>query len=137
MVLVRILERCGATCLKACSGEEGIDAAVRHIGEIDLVLMDRQMPDIDGCEAAEAIRNIEGGKEVPIIALTAGATTLERERASASGMNDFCIKPVKPGSLSCSAGPTNCPWKPTLAPSSQGRLQERRGFRECHAAQAG
>lgn len=65
MVLVRILERCGATCLKACSGEEGIDAAVRHIGEIDLVLMDRQMPDIDGCEAAEAIRNLEGARRCP------------------------------------------------------------------------
>jgi PAS domain S-box-containing protein len=64
----------------------------------DLVLMDVQMPEMDGIEATRAIRAEEGG-DLPIVALTAHALQEERERCLDAGMNDFLSKPFKPQDL--------------------------------------
>lgn len=68
-------------------------------GSHDLVLMDIQMPLMDGLEATREIRKHKGPKELPIIALTAHAFQEERDRTAAAGMNDFLAKPFKPQAL--------------------------------------
>ena len=66
-------------------------------GSISMVLMDMQMPEMDGCEAAEAIRALprEDALKVPILALTGNSGSDDVERAMAAGMNDFMVKPVQ------------------------------------------
>jgi two-component system, sensor histidine kinase and response regulator len=71
-------------------------AAVRTLqgGRYDLVLMDCQMPEMDGFEATRRIRGLEQ-THTPIVALTAGALDGDRERCLASGMDDFLAKPLR------------------------------------------
>jgi CheY-like chemotaxis protein len=69
--------------------------------EYSLVFMDCVMPDVDGFAATVAIRNLAGKcAEVPIVALTASATTEDRERCFSVGMNDFLTKPILSEQLS-------------------------------------
>jgi CheY-like chemotaxis protein len=69
-------------------------------GDYDIVLMDIQMPVMDGYEATKTIRLMEGSKkEIPIVALTANATKPDIERCLASGMNDYLPKPFTPDDL--------------------------------------
>lgn len=95
----RILERRGARVRIAVDGEQAVGriAAVDH--GIDAVLMDVHMPVMDGAEATHRIRQLPGGQGLPIIALTAGATTSERDCALAAGMDDFVTKPFDPTAL--------------------------------------
>ena len=67
----------------------------------DMILMDVQMPDMDGLEATKAIRDLEtaSGRRIPIVALTAGAFREEQERCIAAGMDDFLAKPLDPAKL--------------------------------------
>ena len=66
----------------------------------DLIFMDIAMPQMDGCQAALAIRQIEAGQQhLPIIALTAGATLEDRENSITAGMTDFVSKPFKSDEL--------------------------------------
>jgi two-component system sensor histidine kinase/response regulator len=64
-----------------------------------VVLMDIQMPEMDGIAATRAIRAMERFEDLPIIALTAHALAEERERCEAAGMTDFLTKPFKPHEL--------------------------------------
>ena len=88
-----ILMREGARVLLAGDGQEAVDRLRASPNEIDLILMDVQMPVLDGHAATLVIRNELGLKALPIIALTAGALASERARATAVGMNDFIGKP--------------------------------------------
>jgi signal transduction histidine kinase len=92
-VVQAMLERLGMTVLLAHDGVEAVDAAQAH--EVDLVLMDCQMPRMDGYEATQRIRaSAHPRAGVPIIALTAHALAEDRQRCDASGMNDYLAKPV-------------------------------------------
>lgn len=85
-----ILTRAGATVTTACDGREAVKCMAEH--DFDLILMDMQMPDIDGYEATELIR--ASGSLVPIIALTGNAMKGDRQRCIESGCSDFLTKPV-------------------------------------------
>jgi signal transduction histidine kinase/CheY-like chemotaxis protein/HPt (histidine-containing phosphotransfer) domain-containing protein len=97
-VTVQILERLGFDAMVVGTGQEAADA-VR--GErFDVVLMDGQMPRMDGYEATTLIRAFEGPvRHTPIIALTAGAMRGDRERCLAAGMDDYVAKPLSPEQL--------------------------------------
>jgi CheY-like chemotaxis protein len=96
---VRLLEKQGHEVTVANDGLEAV-AAVGN-GEFDVVLMDVQMPNMSGLEAAAAIRALERGtgKHVPIVAMTAHAMKGDREICLAAGMDGYLSKPIKPGQL--------------------------------------
>ncbi len=80
------------------NGRAAVEAAAR--GGYDLVLMDCQMPEMDGYTAATRIRDGEGSRaRIPIIALTANAMTGDRERCLTAGMDDYLAKPIDPERL--------------------------------------
>jgi two-component system, sensor histidine kinase len=82
------------------NGAEGIELAVRE--RWDAVLMDLQMPGIDGFEAVRRIRRRIEGRWLPIIALTANVRAEDRAAAEASGMDDFLTKPIRQAELRAS-----------------------------------
>jgi CheY-like chemotaxis protein len=84
------LERLGCQVTVAANGREALAAVER--GGFDLVLMDCQMPEMDGFEATRALR--AHGCRLPIIALTANGLAEDRERCLAAGMDDYVTKPV-------------------------------------------
>jgi PAS domain S-box-containing protein len=101
-LVVRALEKRGHSVVTVSNGRLALDA-LEHGGRrpFDVVLMDVQMPDIDGVSATITIRQRErpSGARVPIIALTAHAMTGDRERCVAAGMDAYLPKPVRPADL--------------------------------------
>ena len=98
MVAVGVL---GALGYHATTADDGLLALeVLEREQFDAVLMDVQMPRMDGYAATRAIRERDGdGPRLPVIAMTAAAVEGERERCLAAGMDDFLTKPVDPGAL--------------------------------------
>ena len=96
---VRLLEKQGHAVTAASDGREAIALFERQT--FDLILMDVQMPGMDGFEATAAIREMEKfkGSRIPIVALTAHAMSGDRERCLASGMDGFATKPIRPEDL--------------------------------------
>jgi signal transduction histidine kinase/DNA-binding response OmpR family regulator len=92
---VALLQREGHTVVVAGDGREAVDAY--ESGEFDLVLMDVQMPHMDGFEATAAIRSKQEktGRRVPIVAMTAHALKGDRQRCLEAGMDDYVSKPIK------------------------------------------
>ena len=92
---VRLLEREGHTVSVAANGLEVLRQ--RQTRDFDLLLMDVQMPEMDGLEATTRIRSLEqlDGKYIPIIAMTAHAMQGDRERCLAAGMDGYIAKPIK------------------------------------------
>jgi CheY-like chemotaxis protein len=90
-----MLRKMGYVSLRTASdGVEAVEMVER--GDVDLVFMDVNMPEIDGLEATRRIRASTALKTQPvIIALTAGALPEDRERCAAAGMDDYIIKPVR------------------------------------------
>ena len=93
LVAQRMLEQLGIRVSLATNGQEAIDACTVH--DYDAVLIDSQMPGMDGNEATSTIRKMEGSKRhTPIIALTANAMEPDREKAFKAGVDDYLTKPV-------------------------------------------
>jgi CheY-like chemotaxis protein len=101
-VIVRLLEKMGHIPIIAYNGQEAVDAYESR--PFDVVLMDVQMPVMDGLTATKTIRESEarnpGRRRLPIMALTAYAMRGDRERCLAAGMDEYLTKPVKPEELS-------------------------------------
>ena len=96
-----MIGKAGYRCDHAANGHEAVEAIQR--GRYDLVLMDCQMPKMDGYEATRRIRAWEdesgAGRRVPIVAVTAHAMTGDRERCLDAGMDDYLTKPVESSRL--------------------------------------
>jgi CheY-like chemotaxis protein len=93
LYLNKVLEKTGAVLLNAADGQEAINVA-RDNSDIDLILMDIQLPLIDGYKAANAIRQFRN--DMIIIAQTAYGLHGDTERIINAGFNDFIIKPIMP-----------------------------------------
>jgi two-component system, sensor histidine kinase and response regulator len=98
-VAVRLLERKGHRVVVAQTGREAL--AALDTGPFDVVLMDVQMPDMDGLETTVAIRRREkcSGEHLPIVAMTASAMQGDREKCLAAGMDAYISKPIDPRKL--------------------------------------
>ena len=88
-----LFEEAGVRLTVANNGKEAVDL-VASGEEFDGVLMDIQMPVMDGYEATKAIRKLPGGARIPIVAMTADVVPESREKMSAAGMDDFIAKPL-------------------------------------------
>jgi signal transduction histidine kinase/CheY-like chemotaxis protein len=124
---VRLLERQGHAVAVFPSGPEALAALERDA--FDVVLMDVQMPGMDGLEAAAAVRRREQGtgRHVPIVAMTAHAMKGDRERCLEAGMDDYLAKPIRPEELYAvlgrMAGPSGEP-----APAAEPAAPEPGGY---------
>ena len=94
-LIARLLEKKGHTVMLAQNGREALDALEKQ--SFDIVLMDGQMPEMDGFEATKLIREKEKttGAHLPIIALTAHAMQGDKARCLAAGMDAYVPKPLK------------------------------------------
>ncbi len=100
IVAKNMITEAGSTCDIANNGREACEA-VRN-GNYDVILMDCQMPEMDGYEATDLIRKWEreqGKKRMPIIALTANATKEDIQKCLDAGMDAYCSKPINPVAL--------------------------------------
>ncbi|WDP88442.1 MAG: response regulator [Desulfobacter sp.] len=96
-IAVEILENAGLSVDVANNGREAVDAV--KIRDYDLVLMDIQMPEMNGMEATARIRGFKTIGELPIVAMTAHAMAGDREKSLAAGMQDHVTKPIDPKEL--------------------------------------
>jgi two-component system, sensor histidine kinase and response regulator len=101
-LILLLLEKAGYSTQLATNGAEAVEALKKE--QFDIVLMDVQMPVMDGEEATREIRAFEtgacgGNRHVPIIAVTAHAMRGDRERCLAAGMDDYLTKPLQNGVL--------------------------------------
>jgi len=87
-----VLQASGYRTLEATTGERAVELVFEH--RPDLVLMDIQLPDIDGVEALDRLRADDRFASVPVLALTAQAMDGDRERFLAAGFDDYLSKPV-------------------------------------------
>jgi CheY-like chemotaxis protein len=99
ILAVRLLEKRGYSVAVAPDGQAAVEAF--HTGGFELVLMDIQMPGMDGFEATAAIREREKltGGHIPIVAMTAHALVSDQERCLASGMDGYVSKPIRTSEL--------------------------------------
>lgn len=98
-VMKRFLERWNVEMTIVENGKQAVEEVSKNI--YDIVLMDLQMPEMDGYEATSMIRKLDdpGKRQIPIIALTAAALKEVKEKVYACGMNDFVTKPFNPNDL--------------------------------------
>ena len=87
-----ILKKQGHEAVDARNGLDGVDSAIKE--KPDLILLDIQLPDIDGLEVAKRIRASEVDKDTPIIAVTSYAMPGDREKIMEAGCNGYLSKPI-------------------------------------------
>lgn len=90
----RILKSSGYEVIEARSGEEGVELAIKE--KPDLIIMDIQLPGIDGLETTKRIRESEADGEIPIIALTSYAMAGDKKKALKAGCTGYIEKPIYP-----------------------------------------
>ena len=100
----KVLQKQGHTVTSANNGREAVERWQQNQpAQFDIILMDVQMPEMDGLQAASRIREIEKemqtGAHIPIVAVTAHAMKGDRERCLAAGMDGYIAKPIHPGDL--------------------------------------
>lgn len=98
MVATELLQAMGASVIVCDNGLEAVER-LRQDQDIDVVLMDVQMPVMDGYTATRAIRVLPGREALPVIAMTAHAMASDRDRCLEAGMNDHISKPIDPTAL--------------------------------------
>jgi CheY-like chemotaxis protein len=96
-VVATLLQNHGHQVIRADNGRQALEVLARE--RVDLVVMDVQMPEMNGIELTAAIRARDYGKQLPILALTAHAIKGDRERFLKAGMDDYLCKPVRPNEL--------------------------------------
>ncbi|TCS73054.1 hypothetical protein EDC61_103177 [Sulfuritortus calidifontis] len=119
-ILKGLIEPTGATAEVAEDGVIAVAMVANHAPDhYDVVLMDIQMPEMDGLEATSRIRDDAAYANLPILAMTAHALDEERQRSLQAGMNDHLTKPVVPEQLYAALARW-CRRKPTAGPASEG-----------------
>ena len=98
-IAVELLQGVGAVMTVAANGRLAVDEVFANPGAFDLVLMDLQMPELDGYQATAMLRADPRSAGLPIIAMTAHATLEEKQRCRAAGMVDHVSKPIDPDAL--------------------------------------
>src|SRR5438876_485337 len=126
-VAVAMLVKRGHEVHVASNGREALHAVEER--DYDVVLMDIQMPEMDGFEATHAIRALPKGKDLPIIGLTAHALSGERERCLSHGMTDYLAKPFKAHELFALVEDTAEPKRPAPQPLTTAPPVDLEGFR--------
>lgn len=96
-LLRSILESSRYNVIEAENGEEALEKAA--LFKPDLVILDLQMPKLDGCPAAAALRRVPAFKEMPIVALTAASPGVVPGRVAEAGFSRYLVKPIGPARL--------------------------------------
>ena len=96
-ILRDLLTSAGFEVLEAVNGVDGVEAAARE--QPDLILMDIQMPEMDGYEATRQIKSKPVMTAIPVIAVTSYALSGDEEKAKAAGCDDYVTKPFSPRAL--------------------------------------
>jgi PAS domain S-box-containing protein len=126
-LVTRLLQKHGHTVMPVTTGREAVDLLDKDAANCDIVLMDVEMPDMDGFQATAIIREKEkiSGKHIPIIALTAYAMKGDRERCLGAGMDGYVPKPIRHQDLleAIQTLVTDVPDIPTSAPPEKPPLE--------------
>jgi len=92
-----ILKKSGYEVTEAATGEEGVELAIKE--KPDMIIMDLQLPGIDGLEATKRLRASKADGEIPIIALTSYAMIGDKEKALEAGCTGYIEKPINPDTV--------------------------------------